>query len=216
MDWSKAAIRATYEVIAESFAGTRRHPWPEVLEFVADLPADSRVLDLGCGNGRHARAMIARGHRVIGLDFSRRLVSLGRAESLASARGRRIEWIEGDAAAVPCRDRSFDAATCVAVLHHLPTRDDRIAVLAEIRRVLRPGTRVFLSVWSADQPRFDAVRDSGDVEVPWTMPDGSVIPRFYHLFQEGELERLIIESGLRGERFFHGMDNWFAVARTHG
>ena len=36
------------------------------------------------------------------------------------------------------------------------------------------------------------------------------------LFQEGELERLIIGSGLHGERFFHGAGNWFAQARSNG
>ena len=212
---SKAAIRLTYEKIAESFAATRVRPWPEVLEFVGGLPADSRVLDLGCGNGRHAKIAAARGHRVVGLDFSRGLLSIGRRESTVAVRGG-IGWIEGDAATLPLRDSSFDAAICVAVLHHVPTAEDRIALLAEVRRVLRPEARVFLTVWSKEQPRFEPFPDSVDVEVPWTMPDGSAVPRFYHLFREGELERLIIESGLHGESFFLRAGNWFALARRDG
>src|SRR2546425_1134798 len=90
----------------------------------------------------------------------------------------------------------------------------------ELRRVLRRGAPVFLSVWSREQPRFQSIPPApeidGDVEVPWTMPDKTVVPRFYHLFQRGELERLIIGSGLHGERFFPGAGNWFAEARSNG
>ena len=119
----------------------------------------------------------------------------------------------------------MDAALCVAVLHHLPSVDERIAALREIRRVLVPRGRVFVSVWALDQPRFRKAVEArrhlpwevrGDVSVPWTMPDGVVIPRYYHLFQEGELEELIIGSGLHGERFFRGPGNLFAEASNHG
>lgn len=222
MQRSRAAIRATYETIAESFAATRVRPWPEVLEFLDGLTQGSRVLDLGCGNGRHARIAAARGHRVVGLDFSRRLLSIGKLEAAVVPRVDRFEWIEGDATTLPLRDASFDGVICVAVLHHLPTEDDRHALLAEVRRVLLRGGRVFISVWSLEQPRFEQLvrppgpGSSGDVEVPWLMPDGSAVPRFYHLFQEGELRRLIIESGLQGETFFQGSGNYFALAKNDG
>ena len=218
----KPAIRATYERIAESFAATRNRPWPEVEAFIDRLPADSRVLDLGCGNGRHAKLLAGRGHRVIGLDFSRRLLAIGRRDTTHEAYADRMSWIEGEATALPFRDSSFDASTCVAVLHHLPTSGDRVGALLELRRVLRVGALAFLSVWSREQPRFDSVAGSslenrdGDVQVPWMMPVGSVVLRFYHVFREGELERLIIESGLHGERFFRGSGNYFALATNDG
>jgi len=92
--------------------------------------------------------------------------------------------------------------------------------LTELQRVLRRRAPVFVSVWAREQPRFQSVlaasEGDGDVEVPWTMPDKTSVPRFYHLFQKGELERLIIGSGLHGERFFSGAGNWFAQARSNG
>ena len=117
------------------------------------------------------------------------------------------------------------AALGGAVLRHLPAVGERLAALRGIRRVLAARGRAFVSVWALDQPRFrravEARKDlpadvRGDVEVPWTLPDGVVVPRYYHLFQEGELERLIIESGLHGERFFRGPGNLFAEASSHG
>lgn len=222
---TKAQIRATYERIAEPFAASREEPWPEVLSFTTSLPMEARVLDLGCGNGRHARALAAAGHRVVAMDFARNLLSIGRRGSRGRVWGTSIQWVQGEATAVPLRDDSVDACVCVAVLHHLPTRRERVRALQEIRRVLVDGGQVFLSVWALDQPRFRKVVEArqllppearGDVEVPWTLPDGIVLPRYYHLFQEGELESLIIESGLHGERYFRGPGNIFGQAANHG
>ncbi len=222
---TKGRVRATYETIAESFASTRRTPWSEVVSFLDSLPAHADVLDVGCGNGRHLATLAARQHRVVGLDFSRRLLVLSRDEARYKGWARRAEWIEADAATLPFRGGVFTACTCVAVLHHLPTRADRVAALTEMRRVLSDGGRAFLSVWVYDQPRFRDIVEKrrsldpavqGDVSVPWTLPDGRIVERYYHLFQEGELQRLIIESGLHGETFFRGSGNYFCLARKDG
>lgn len=218
---SKAEIRATYERIADSFAATRAAAWPEVITFIESLPRASRVLDVGSGNGRHAKILSAQGHDSVGLDFSRRLLKIGRREYRPDRRAGHIEWIEGEATKLPFRSGSFDAGICVAVLHHLPTEGDRIGALGELKRVLRREAPAFVSVWARDQPRFETFPEagssgSGDVEVPWAMPDGRRVPRYYHLFKEGELERLIIECGLQGEKFFRSAGNWFALARRDG
>ncbi|MFA5897018.1 MAG: class I SAM-dependent methyltransferase, partial [Thermoplasmata archaeon] len=156
---SKADVRASYERIAESFSATRKEPWPEVLRFIRTLPDRARVLDVGCGNGRHARALLGRGLTAVALDFSRSLLLLGRERGAEELAGR-LHWVEGEATALPLRTGSVDAALCVAVLHHLPTRGDRVAALREIRRVLVPGGRVFVSVWALDQPRFQKMTES--------------------------------------------------------
>ncbi len=223
-DPSKADVRATYERIAASFTASRHDPWPEVADFIRTIPSPARVLDVGCGNGRHVSALLDQNARAIGLDFSRSLLLLARQRDLRGLSGP-VPWIEGEAEAIPLRDGSVDAVLCVAVLHHLPTVPNRIAALTEIRRVLAPGGRVLVSVWALDQPRFrHAIASSagrpagaaGDVEVPWSMPGGGVVSRYYHLFREGELEQLIIESGLHGETFFRSRGNLFVEASNHG
>ena len=139
---------------------------------------------------------------------------------MSSNEFRSIAWVGADAAALPFRDKTFDAALSIAVLHHLPSRDDRKFALAEMRRVLQPEGKALISVWSVDDPqiaaRLGAKPKNPDVEIPWRMPDGTTVPRPYHLFREGELERLIIDSGLQGESFFRSGGNWFALARTNG
>lgn len=93
---------------------------------------DARVLDVGCGDGRHIAAAAARGCRAVGVDYD--------PGELAKARSRagslRIDLIAADATRLPFRDTAFDAVICTETLEHLP--DDRGAI-AEIARVLRPG-----------------------------------------------------------------------------
>ncbi len=219
MHQSKASVRETYDRIASSYAASRTRPWPEVLDFVASLPPRSAIIDVGCGHGRHAKPAARAGHRVIGVDLCRPLLVIGNDAS-AKAMTAPIEWLVGDATSLPIRASTFDAALCVAVLHHLPSHDDRVAALSDVRRVLRPTGRAFISVWAKDNPYlrdFLGLRlKEDDVEVPWHLPDGTAVPRFYHLFSEGELERLIIESRLHGERFFRASGNLFVVTTRDG
>ena len=220
MGRSKAEVRATYDRIAESYAAARVQPWPEVMDFITGLSAGGLVLDLGCGHGRHSRPLALTGHRVVGIDISRRLLSIGKKATSSSREFRPIAWLGADATVLPFPNEIFDAALCIAVLHHLPSRKERTRALSEIRRVLRPGGEAFLSVWSLDDPHVADLLGKRpkkpDVEIPWRLPDGSAVLRPYHLFREGELEELIIESGLHGERFFRGAGNWFALAKARG
>ncbi len=222
---TKSEVRATYERIAEPFAASREEPWPEVLQFASSLPEPARIADVGCGNGRHARTLAATGRSIVAVDFARNLLLIGRRGSRGRMWGDRIAWLQAEATTLPLRDGRMDAAICVAVLHHLPSAEERVRALRELRRIVASRGRVFVSVWAMDQPRFRKAVEArrhlareiqGDVEIPWTMPDGVVVPRYYHLFQEGELEELIIESGLHGERFFRGPGNLFAEASVRG
>lgn len=206
---SLGSIQATYERIAYSYAAARRTPFPEVVAFLDRLPRPSRVLDLGCGHGRHAKPALARGHAVVGVDLSRGLLARARTDAPTGV------WIHGTGTALPLRDASVDAAVSVSMLHHLPFEEQRLGVLREIRRVLRAGGRIFVVVWDRDQPKFRDV-PSPDLEVPWPLPDGTRVPRFYHLFAEGELEDLVIRAGLHGETFFRAGNNWFGRARNDG
>src|SRR5207245_5455776 len=136
--------------------------------------------------------LVGRGHRAVALDLSRRLLEIGRAGEPRQGDVLPIDWVGGEATKLPFRNASFDASLCIAVLHHLPLESDRIAALTELRRVLRRGAPVFLSVWSREQPRFQsrpaAPEIDPDVEVPWTMPQTTVGPRFYHLSPKAEME----------------------------
>jgi ubiquinone/menaquinone biosynthesis C-methylase UbiE len=104
-----------------------------------------RVVDVGCGTGRHALPMAAQGARVTGVDFSTGMLGRLRAklERTDAAAARRLELIEHDiASGLPFGDASFDLALVCLVLEHLPNLDE---MLAELARVVVPGGRVVIA-----------------------------------------------------------------------
>jgi demethylmenaquinone methyltransferase/2-methoxy-6-polyprenyl-1,4-benzoquinol methylase len=95
-------------------------------------PGD-RVLDACCGTGDLAVAAAAAGGRVTGVDFSRPMLDRARRKAPE------LDWVEGDALALPFADSTFDAATVGFGVRNLA---DLEGGLRELRRVLHPGGRL--------------------------------------------------------------------------
>src|SRR5258706_6418973 len=114
---------------------------PAVLKAVG-ASLGSAVLDLATGTGD--AALIAGRHvqasgTVIGVDISVPMLRVANSKSLTS----NVRFIAADAMMLPFRDGVFDAVICQFGLMFFP---DRCAALTEIRRLLRPGGRVALTV----------------------------------------------------------------------
>ena len=111
------------------------------------VPGD-RVLDLGCGEGRHSlTGALTMPLCVIGVDLNAN--DLDAADAKAGAflgEDHGISWVQGDAMRLPFSDDAFDCVIISEVLEHLPDAD---GALSEARRVLRPGGQLAISV-----PRF--------------------------------------------------------------
>ncbi|WP_121821264.1 class I SAM-dependent methyltransferase [Halostella salina] len=208
MDRRPAAVRDTYDRIAGHFAQTREYPWPEVESFLADAPAGGVALDLGCGNGRHAELLAERADRVVGADVSSGLLETARDR--AAERGFAVDLLQCDAAALPLATDAVAVAVYVATLHHLPTREARVASLDELARVLAPDGVALVSVWSTAHDRFDA--DEGfDTTVDWTLPGGETVPRFYHVYSPAEFEADLGDSDLTVRKAFVSSGNCYAA-----
>ena len=104
----------------------------------AGLGAGDRLLDVACGTGIVARTAATRGARCAGVDLNQDMLAT------AKALGPGLEWLDGDAAALPVPDESYDVVTCQQGLQFMP---DPVAVLRELVRVLRPGGRLVLATW---------------------------------------------------------------------
>ncbi|THV40154.1 class I SAM-dependent methyltransferase [Glycomyces buryatensis] len=111
---------------------------PAMLELAGDVTGQ-RVLDIGCGPGHYAAALIERGAEVVGVDGSEVLLAHARKRL-----GEGVELLRHDLEAPLhfASDASFDAIVCALVYHHI---HDRKQLLAEFLRVLRPGGRLLLS-----------------------------------------------------------------------
>jgi SAM-dependent methyltransferase len=107
-------------------------------EALADAPG-TRLLDVGGGTGNYAAALRDDGFVPIVCDREPAM--------LARAAAKGLETVEADAQSLPFEDASFDAVMCVSMLHHV---DDRPRALAEQRRVLRPGGRGALMLYTRE------------------------------------------------------------------
>jgi demethylmenaquinone methyltransferase/2-methoxy-6-polyprenyl-1,4-benzoquinol methylase len=133
------AVRGMFDRIAPVYdamnhvmtAGLDRR-WRRLAVSEVVWPGD-RVLDACCGTGDLAVAAERRGGRVVGLDFSEPMLERARRKSGA------IEWVRGDALALPFGDGEFDAATVGFGVRNLA---DLEGGLEELARVLRPGGKL--------------------------------------------------------------------------
>ncbi|MDR0297446.1 MAG: demethylmenaquinone methyltransferase [Streptococcaceae bacterium] len=107
--------------------------WRRLATDKISVNADETVLDLCCGTGDWTGDLRQLTKNVLGLDFSENMLAVARA------RFPEIEFIQGDAMALPFAADSFDAVTIGYGLRNLP---DTMAALTEIFRVLKPGGRL--------------------------------------------------------------------------
>jgi len=204
---NRRVVRETYDRIAPHFAKTRPEPWSEVATFLEGREGQEG-LDVGVGNGRHAELLARHCARVLALDLSR--AALDEASRRSQEKRFTIDIVAGDASALPVRGGSVDLAVYVATLHHLAPRSGRVASLNELARVLRPGGRGIVSAWCVTHDRFDA--DVGfDTTVAWTLPDGTVVDRYYHIYDQAEFEADLEASKLDPRSTFESRGNCYAI-----
>lgn len=203
---TRRGVRETYERIGDHFAETRASPWPAVERFVENTGQITVGLDLGCGNARHAALLAEHTDCVLAVDVSHTVLETARERSREFS----LELCQADATALPVRSHAIDCAVYIATIHHLPTRESRIESLDELVRVLAPGGRALVSAWSVTHDRFSS-EEGFDTTVDWTLPDGEVVPRFYHIYDSAEFEADIRESELAIERVFEESGNCYAV-----
>lgn len=161
--------------------------WGGAVHYLPILPSGSRVIELGCGNGKTLSAMIGRGWDVTAIDFSSRAVTMSRTNPgiLKSA-----DLCVADARTLPFADGSFDAVFAVHILSHL-LRTDRTFAVAEAKRVLKKGGVLYFSGFSHDDFRSG----KGTAGEEGTVKKGSGIST--HYFTEPETRDLFCNLTLQ-------------------
>lgn len=199
--------RQEWETLAGTWDKARRRAWPAVATFAESFSAGDKVLDLAAGNGRHGILSSKMGADVVAADFSRSLLAFASERGLATA--------QADARELPFVRGAFDGALFVAGLHCIPTRLGRIGALTELHRVLRPGGRALVTVWSRFREEGLKGWNVADADVPW-----GDVSRYYHFYTPVELIADCRVAGyrdvmLRAERMSHNAgwlpDNWFVT-----
>jgi SAM-dependent methyltransferase len=110
-----------------------------------DVKPGETVLDVACGTGNAAIPAAQAGARVVGVDLTPELFAAARARA---ARARvDIDWVEGDAEALPFEDASFDVVVSTFGVMFAP---DHHAAASELVRVLKPGGRLGVCSWTPE------------------------------------------------------------------
>jgi SAM-dependent methyltransferase len=141
----KQTHRATWA--AGEYAAVAKHidraPLDDVLTHAPT--GRKRVLDVAAGTGNLAIRAALSGGRVTGLDLTPELLAIAR--SRADLAGVDIEWVEGDAEALPFDDATFDRVYSVFGVQFAPRHE---IAASELARVCRPGGRIGLVNWTPD------------------------------------------------------------------
>jgi len=157
------SVARRYDLMNDLMSGGIHRRWKAEMIAALGPRRGQRLLDVAGGTGDIARRALPRldpggGGLAVVCDVTPRMLEAGRARAIDDGVLAGIEWIAGDAEALPCTDRSFDLYTIAFGLRNV-THIER--ALAEARRVLRPGGRFLClefapSVAPALQPFYDA------------------------------------------------------------
>ncbi len=192
---------------------------------VIALPSGSRILDVPCGQGRHAHPLAEAGYRVEGLDYSQHLIDKARARGT----GPTLKYMQGDMRRLPARwSGKFDAVLNLFTSFgfFVDAKDDA-KTIAEFARVLKPGGALvwhggsrdgvmakFLSRdwWKADdgtmighERSFDPLSGILSIGTSWEGPSGSGSRSHrIRLYTASRLAELCLDAGLVVEEAYAG------------
>ena len=172
-----------YQTFAQQFSDTRKRLQPGVKRIIAQLPRNTNILDLGCGNGELWLSLEQSGYRghYVGLDNSHELlqiatqregdlfqsllseseIPISNRSSNKSAQNVKPKFLQVDLSSpnwsVSIPNSHFDFVLAFAVLHHLPGEDLRLSVLHRVHKLLGPIGTFIHSEWQfLNSPRLRA------------------------------------------------------------
>ncbi len=196
--------RQDYNKIADDFVQKRDWLPPDIRGLEQYLNPGEKVLDFGCGQGWLKKVA---GERVdyFGVDVSDKLIDI------AKQRYPEGKFLVTKQLVLPFERDSFDKVFCLSVLHHIPSNKFRVKLLKEIRRVIKPKSRLILTVWNLKGQRkirrllfkYTLLKllgksklDFKDIFYPWKNSQGrSLTERYVHIFSARELKKLLKKSG---------------------
>lgn len=201
-------VERDYDTIAADWHLSRFSVRANQIKIAKQIKNGDSVLDVGCGNGVFYPVLADKSINYIGLDISKKLLTLARQKANKIKGKAKVKFIKGSITKLPFKNNQFDWVCAFAVLHHVPSEELRARAAREIWRVLKPGGRAVITVWNmfsdwaekrfgiSGQLRLGSVREN-DVLVPWKGTPGKVIRRYMHAFTKSKLSKLFKDAGFK-------------------
>ena len=198
-------------------------PHPAVVDFFEDQLAgvDGRLLDLGCGFGRHMVFFASHGYHSVGVDFSSNALD-GAASRLKQADVQQPRLVKADFGNLPLAGGSFAGGVSIQAIYH-GTRSRVLASLVEVQRVLWPRALMLIS-FLADRSGYFGTGTQLE-EKTYRLQGGVDSGAPHHFQNQIELEALCSKAGLsvkllQLEEYFteegHRSSHWYAVVEKPG
>ncbi len=207
-----------YSQFATEFSETRSSGKINLRHILPYLAESSKVLDIGCGNGRLAQRLDREKIHAtyLGIDSIPELIEIASASSPQLQNLRTTFRIADITQSGWNADlRYYDIAIALAVLHHIPSFDLRAAVLRNIRAALKPTGILLLTNWKFDENiRLrrkivpwstvgidEQALEPGDALIAWKR--GGTGYRYVHLITPKEVERFALSAEFKIEKQFY-------------
>lgn len=97
------------------------------------------ILDVCCGNGLITSLVAKKGCSIVALDLSNEMLTRAKEQQIPN-----IQYVQGEASALPFISHFFDAAYCLGSLHLLPSQVHAEAAIKELHRVTKPGGNILI------------------------------------------------------------------------
>ena len=180
----------------------------EFEHFLTYVEKNSKVLDLGCGNGRLYEVLKEKNVDYLGLDHNSELLKKAK-ENFPEAQFELGEMVD-----LKLEKQAFDTVFCIAAFHHIPTKRMRKEVLIKLHQTLKKEGILILTTWNLFQKKylielFKSILRSifsfglkgawNDLWIKWGKYP---IKRYYHSFLPSELKNLLDEKLWKIEEFY--------------
>ena len=200
----------SYDAFATTFSNSRKNlHWPELEYIIEDIKDNEyrSILDVGCGNGRflkESEKLWYIPNQYLGADNSKGMIL--EAKKLHPESHFEAIWMQ-DMVNI---EGSFDAIVFLASFHHLESQVERIQVLKDIKKLLHPNGRIYMTNWNLrEQSKYEkSHRGNGDFDIKI-----GEFSRYYHGFTIEELSGLFEEAGYKiiENRIFEGGRNFISI-----
>jgi len=198
-------LQKDYDLISADYALKRRYLDEKMRQMAKYLQPGTRVLDLGCGNGRFF-ALVPQGCQYLGLDFSKNLLAI------AQHRYPRGRFVYGDMTdeKIWTKLGQSDQIFSFASFHHLMSRQKQLKTLKLCFKHLKKNGLLIIVVWNLWQLKYWLLHlkqlSIHRLLIPYRLSDGhqviKQINRLYYAFTPRELKKLAQKAGFEIKREF--------------